>query len=88
MSQSVYCDKNKPVIQGQPQSHLKMPVIKAIKAIISQDISPNNPTVDGLSFREKHMYNFEVDFLLKNNLVPIQKLFNEFLTPKKRYITL
>ena len=34
------------------------------------------------------MYNHKVNFLLKNNLVPIQKLFKRFLTLKKRYITL
>ena len=76
LSQSVYRDsKREATIDG------------AIEAIISQDVVPNNPSVEGLSFREKHMYNHKVNFLLKNNLVPIQKLFKRFLTPKKRYIT-
>ena len=33
------------------------------------------------------MYNTRVNFLLKNNLVPIRKLYVKFLTNNKRYIT-
>ena len=77
MSKSVYCDSKRETT-----------IIGAIEAIFSQHILPNNPAIDGLSFRKEHMYKLRVDFLLKNNLVPIQKLFNQIKTPKKCYITL
>ena len=53
LSQSVYRD-----------SKQEDTIIGAIEAICSQDIVPNNPAVDGLSFREEHMYNLEVNFLI------------------------
>ena len=77
MSQAVYRDSKR-----------EDTIIAAIEAIFLQDIAPYNPAVDGLSFREEHMYNLKVDGLLSKNLGPLQRLFEGFLTPNKRYITL
>ncbi len=44
-------------------------MIASIEAIFTQDIKPNNPTTDGLNFREEHMYNLKVDEILRKNLM-------------------
>ena len=77
MSQSVYRDSKR-----------EDTIVGAIEALFLQDIAPNNPAVDGLNFRNEHMYNIPVDTLLTKNLVPIKKLFEGYLTPNKKYITL
>lgn len=77
LSQSVYRDSKR-----------EDNIISAIMAIFNQDVKPNNPTIEGLSFRDEHMYNLKVDELLRKNLPVIQKLFETFLNPSKRYITL
>ena len=63
-------------------------VADAIDWLVVKDVVPNNPAVDGLNFRDEHMYNLKVDEIFRKNLPNIQKLFETFLTPNKRYITL
>lgn len=63
-------------------------ILEAIDAIVAGDIIPRNPAVDGLNFREEHMYNLKVDEIIKRNLPVLQRLFEQFLTPNKKFITL
>jgi len=60
----------------------------ATEEILKKDIIPNNPAVDGYNFRQEHMYNLKCDEIFKKNEAQIRKLFESFLNPSKRYITL
>jgi hypothetical protein len=60
----------------------------AAKKICEEDIIPKNPAVDGLNFREAHMYNLKVDEIFKKNEAVITKFFESFLNPNKKFITL
>ena len=60
----------------------------ATEKILVEHIIPKNSAVDGLNFREEFMYNLKVDEILKKNEIPIKKLYESFLNPNKRYITL
>ena len=60
----------------------------ATEKILLEDIIPKNPAVDGLNFREAHMYNLKVDEIFKKNEGVITKLYETFLNPNKRFITL
>jgi hypothetical protein len=62
-------------------------IVSAIDAIFTKEIEPNNPSIEGLNFREEHMYNLKVDEIIRKNTTVIQKLFETFLTPNKRYVT-
>ena len=43
-------------------------ILESIDRICLTDVIPRNPTVDGLNFREEHMYNLKVDDILRKNL--------------------
>ena len=60
----------------------------AVEKMMLENIIPKNPAVDGLNFREEHMYNLRVDEIFKKNESVIKKLYESFLNPNKRYITL
>jgi hypothetical protein len=60
----------------------------AVEKILSEDIIPKNPAVDGFNFREEHMYNLKVDEIFKKNEQVIKKLYDSFLNPNKKFITL
>ena len=40
----------------------------AYSLILDKDILPKNPTVDGLNFREEHMYNLKTNEIFVRNL--------------------
>ena len=61
---------------------------QATEKILLDDIINNNPAVDGLNFREAHMYNLKVDEIFKKNEAPITKLFESYLNPNKKFVTL
>lgn len=42
-------------------------LMQATEAILKDDILPNNQAVDGLNFREAHMYNLKVDEIFRRN---------------------
>ena len=44
--------------------------------------------MDGLNFREAHMYNLKVDEIFKKNETAITRLFDSYLNPNKKFITL
>lgn len=56
--------------------------------ILTRDVIGRNKAVDGYNFREKHMYNLKCDEILKKNEVVIQKLYESFLNPNKKFVTL
>lgn len=60
----------------------------AYSLILEKDILPKNPTVDGLNFREEFMYNLKTNEIFVRNLPVIQKLYETYLTPAKKFITL
>lgn len=61
---------------------------QALEKMLSEYVYPKNPAVDGLNFREEHMYNLKVDEIFKKNEPVIKKLYESFLNPNKKYITL
>ena len=60
----------------------------ATRVILEHDILPNNPSVDGYNFRKDHMYNLKCDDIFRKNENVIKKLFESFLNPSKKYLTL
>ena len=70
----------------EPKIHEKLH--DATEAILLEDILPNNIGVDGYNFRKEHMYNLKCDEIFKKNDSVIKKLFDSFLNPSKKYITL
>ena len=60
----------------------------ATEEILTTDIIPNNPAVDGYNFRGEHMYNLKCNEIIKKNDSVIRKLFESYLNPSKKYITL
>mmetsp|Transcript_25236 Transcript_25236/g.39053 ORF Transcript_25236/g.39053 Transcript_25236/m.39053 type:complete len:270 (-) Transcript_25236:87-896(-) len=60
----------------------------ATEKMLIEYIIPKNAAVDGLNFREEHMYNLRVDEIFKKNELVIKKLYDSFLNPNKKYITL
>lgn len=56
--------------------------------ILEKDVLPNNPSVDGYNFRKEQMYNLKCDDIFKKNEPVIRKLFDSFLNPSKKYVTL
>lgn len=56
--------------------------------IFTNDVIPNNKAVDGFNFRDKYMYNLKCDEILKKNEAVIKKLFESFLNPAKKFVTL
>ena len=61
---------------------------EALEKIFLEYIVPNNKSVDGLRFRELHMYNLKVDEVFKKNEIVIKKLYESMLNPNKKYLTL
>ena len=41
--------------------------MEATEIIMRDDVIPNNNAVDGLNFREEHMYNLKVDEIFRKN---------------------
>ena len=70
----------------EPKIHEKLH--DATLAILENDILPNNVGVDGYNFRKEHMYNLKCNDIFKNNDAVIRRLFESFLNPSKKYITL
>ena len=62
--------------------------MEATEIIMRDDVIPHNNAVDGLNFREAHMYNLKVDELFRKNQPVIDKLFHHYITPNKKFITL
>ncbi len=46
-------------------------LVDSTQIILKNDILPNNPKVDGLNFREEHMYNLKVDEIFRKNAISI-----------------
>lgn len=63
-------------------------LMESTEEILTKDIIPNNRAVDGLNFRNEHMYNLKVDEVFKKNASKINRLFEYHLTPNKRFITI
>lgn len=61
---------------------------EAAEMILSNDVIPKNKAVDGFNFRDKFMYNLKCDEILKKNEVVIKKLYESFLNPNKKFVTL
>lgn len=61
---------------------------EAAEMIFVKDVIPRNAAVDGLNFREEHMYNLKCDEIFKRNEGVINKLYESHLNPNKKYITL
>ena len=70
----------------EPKIHEKLH--DATEQILIKDVLPNNPSVDGYTFRKEHMYNLKCDEIFTKNDAVIRKLFESFLNPSKKYVTL
>ena len=60
----------------------------ATREILVKDILPKNPAVDGYNFRKEHMYTLKCNEIFKNNDESIRKLFETYLNPSKKYVTM
>lgn len=61
---------------------------EAAEMIFKNDVIGKNKSVDGFNFREKYMYNLKCDEILKKNESVIKILFESYLNPNKKYVTL
>ena len=63
-------------------------LMESTDMIFVNDILPNNRSVDGLNFRQEYMYNLKVDEIFKKNESVIFRLYDLYLNPAKKFITL
>jgi hypothetical protein len=61
---------------------------EAADKLMTEDVIPKNIGVEGLNFREDHLYNLKCDEIFKKNEPVILKLFDSYLNPNKKFITL
>jgi hypothetical protein len=60
----------------------------ATQEILEKHIIPNNRQVNGVIWRWDQLYNLKCDEFWKRNQAPTLKLFESYLNPTKRYVTM
>ena len=70
----------------EPKIIRNLPI--AVDEILKECIIPNNPKVDGVTWRWAHLYTLSGDDFWKKNQPCVVKLFESFLNPTKRYVTM
>jgi hypothetical protein len=56
--------------------------------LLNEHIIPNADYIEGPKFREEQLYTYDVDELLRRNELQIKKVFDSYIYPNKKYITL
>jgi hypothetical protein len=56
--------------------------------MIVPEIVPRNPTVEGVHFRNKYMYNLKCDEIFRKNEIPLKAICETFYTPAKKYLNI
>ena len=60
----------------------------ATTELLEKFIIPNNRQVDGVNWRWRELYNLKCDEFWRKNQPPTMKLFETYLNPTKRYVTM
>ena len=53
-----------------------------------EHIIPNAEYIDGKDFRMEHLYSYDVNEILFRNEIPLKKIFETYVHPNKKFITL
>lgn len=56
--------------------------------MLSKDVIPNNPQIDGLKFRNEYLYTSKVNEIYRKNDQVIKKLFELSHLPSSKYMSI
>lgn len=59
-----------------------------IERLVNEHILSNADSIEGAKFRAEQLYTYDVDELLRRNELQIKKVFDHYIYPNKKYITL
>ena len=55
--------------------------------MVIEHILPNAEYIESKDFREKVLYTYDVNEILSKNEVPLKKLYDSYVHPNKKYVT-
>jgi len=92
LAQAKYSDKitdtNKKRYAYQQNAEPLLTLADLLQSFITKDLLPNNKMFDYLGFRHRHIYQNQVDELLRKNEMVISKLYNAFIVPPHQYLAI
>lgn len=69
-------------------SKIALHLHEAIETLVTRDLLPNNPQLNGMAFRTEHLYFTKVNELLKKNAPAVKTLYEANVSAVTQYMTI